>query len=1558
MPAGDDVISGDAERDVVLGGNGSDIITGDDERDILLGDHGLLRDVTAPGNAVANGTWDLITTSDPNQGAPDVIEGNAANDIIFGGTAGDVVSGNEANDLIFGDHGKVSSTVPFDGLLGIFAELLPLNMPLAAHPFAWTSIDTQAIQGGGPDLLRGNAGEDVIIGGQDVDRITGGTGDDDLIGGHNVALGSDAGDFIDGGDQHDVIAGDNANLLRTGDISSLRFQVLTDDAIFQQDTGCANIATAGPCATNPNLTHDDPRGVKERDVVLFDHDTSTPAGRYGADVVAGGAEDDVIFGQLGDDWLQGDGSVIDDAGAITVDVRTTRLSVEDLAGPGRDGDDWVEGNGGNDVIFGGLGRDDLIGGSSELYSLTTPDRRPDGLDTIFGGAGIRLVRNNHGDLEVDGHARDSDVILGDNGNIHRLVVVTGPADGDPLATPNTAFLTFNYDTYGGPLRLLPRAYTFLDYTQGSGLGIGAADVVHGENGDDTIHGQLGDDVLFGEGQDDDLYGGWGNDRIFAGTGWDGVMGDDGKFQTSRNGLTEPLHHVDTVNLAEFVSIPGPFTGAEIFILGELHKRADLATWIDGLVNNDVLYGGLGDDFMHGGEGSDAMSGAEAMQEFYNADLRIGALTRLATELPVVDTNPLHYDPATTKFPAYDADDPRSIIPGWLVNFDAYVLDEATGQRIVVNGQFVKSEDGRDRLYGDLWHDWLVGGTDCDWLFGGFGDDLLQLDDNLETAGGANTDPENDDPRFRDGDFAFGGAGRDVLIANTAQDRMFDWGGEFNSYLVPFSPFGIPTVNRVFSPHARDFIRALSVAGGSDEGGVGMIPSGEPFDEEALVEPSDGQLWQDQHGGPRDPQPGNLPGGGRDDVGEPNLHCPCDGEPIIRVVKYVNGEDANATGPVLTVGDLVQWTYDVTNAGMLGGIEIHLTRIIDDAGSPADPDDDFEPIFDGGDTDGDGLIDVGEVWRFHFDGIVEPGRYVNLVTVEGTGTNGQAVSDTDPAVYVASVVELRILKTVNGDDADVNPLVVSVGTPLTFDYTVWTTGTVALTVVAVTDDHGTSSTMADDFAAVPVLVQGFNIGDVDRDGLLDPGELWRYVSPTTLGVVAPNGDYVNVVVVEATDGVRTLFDDNAARVRGTAGIRIEKFVNGVDADDAPGVVAAGRRPGGVDLRGAQRERQPRSPTWSSPTTAGRTRLFTPVFVSGDTNGNGLLDVGEVWRYTSAGVRPYTVVAGPFVNVGTVTAETLAASTVTDDDPAHHIGVGVQLVVEKAVNAVDPANPDVMEDADFPSGPFLVIGTTVTWTYRVFVIGIDGVTGVVLRDDNGTAATTDDFSPIRFAGDTDGDGVLDPGEVWLYRATGTVRAGQYTNVATVTGFGAGEQLVDTDPANHFGIPTPQVQIEKAVNAANPTSPTFADDADRAVDAKLVAAGSAVVWTYLVSNPGTQNLRNIVVVDDNGTPGDSSDDFQARYVSGDRDGDGELDRNEVWLFTSAGVRDFLAPEGLLGNRAVVSARDAQNRTVFDDDPAFLFGAVVRVQVEKAVNGDDADAAPGIRVERRLADRVGLHR
>src|SRR6185437_10916554 len=143
------------------------------------------------------------------------------------------------------------------------------------------------------------------------------------------------------------------------------------------------------------------------------------------------------------------------------------------------------------------------------------------------------------------------------------------------------------------------------------------------------------------------------------------------------------------------------------------------------------------------------------------------------------------------------------------------------------------------------------------LYGGFGSDLLNADDDLSTNGGANDQP---DTSASYEDRAFGGAGRDVLIGNTGGDRLIDWSGEYNSYLVPFSPFGAATVSRSLQPALFDFLYQLSASDGADapraaDTGSDPARNGEPKGELGLVLQQDA-AWGDQHGGPSDPQPGN------------------------------------------------------------------------------------------------------------------------------------------------------------------------------------------------------------------------------------------------------------------------------------------------------------------------------------------------------------------------------------------------------------------------------------------------------------------------------------------------------------------------------------------------------------------------------------------------------------------------------------------------------------------------------------------------------------------------------
>ncbi|MEX2149864.1 MAG: LEPR-XLL domain-containing protein [Steroidobacteraceae bacterium] len=811
--------------------------------------------------------------------------------VVFGGLGDDDIIAGQNEDLVFGDFGRV--------------QYMHAGNLVAVLGF-----------GGRGDLISSKVidptwviARDMMLGGTDI--IEGGDDDDVLVGGAD-------GDYIDGDAGDDLIFGDAAQLFRRdiavdvlGPITDPRFQALLGQVIYSRRDMSAEVqgltTLPGADATGEALVDGVARDFRNQDgttpaawneyvIVELYHSQSIQDDpddtSFGDDYIAGGADHDTIFGQLGDDVIQGDGWIESAVGAESVNDNRIVNAQEGLApvGAGRvqgvftaesftpsfeavtDGDDYIEGGGGSDVVFGGLGQDDIIGGSSSLFTLVDPEDRPDGADFLFGGAGTRVERNDVGQAEIDavtgviteiesGHSRDADVIAGDNANIYRLVGVDGEEGGAGGVGFADGFLTFDYDSYAG-LRIIPRAVQLLDYTPGgpdydpiaSAGDIGAADEVHGEGGDDFIYGMKGNDILFGEGQDDDLIGGYGHDWISGGTGQDGVIGDDGRIFTSRNSTIEPLNGVMTATVQQNISTPGNVQTATINVAGQLKKAVDLTPFnVDpgedplfrALDADDIIYGGLGDDFLHGGSGEDAISGAEALPLYY--------------DLPFNPGNILRYSTVTGEFAEYDEFDPRREIEGFILNFDP-----TEGPAVDDPEYGPVHTDGDDKIFGDLGNDWLVGGTGRDNLYGGWGDDLHNADDDHGTNDGLN-DGTDTHPSYED--LAFGGAGRDVLIANTGGDRLIDWSGEFNSYIVPFAPFGNFTVSRTIQPQLPDFLYALSASDGADptraaDTGASAARNGEPEGELGVVIQQD-FAWQDQTGAPADPQPGNVPGGPRD-----------------------------------------------------------------------------------------------------------------------------------------------------------------------------------------------------------------------------------------------------------------------------------------------------------------------------------------------------------------------------------------------------------------------------------------------------------------------------------------------------------------------------------------------------------------------------------------------------------------------------------------------------------------------------------------------------------------------
>src|ERR1700733_7044080 len=161
----------------------------------------------------------------------------------------------------------------------------------------------------------------------------------------------------------------------------------------------------------------------------------------------------------------------------------------------------------------------------------------------------------------------------------------------------------------------------------------------------------------------------------------------------------------------------------------------------------------------------------------------------------------------------------------------------------------------------------------------------------------------------------------------------------------------------------------------------------------------------------------------------------------------------------------------------------------------------------------------------------------------------------------------------------------------------------------------------------------------------------------------------------------------------------------------------------------------------------------IFVTGDDNGNGELDSTETWRYTCT------------TNISTTTQSVATATGMANDNTATPnayatviVGSSTPPPLVSIVNITKVAYP-----TSLPPG-----GGTITFTYRVNNPGVVPLSNVTVTDDKCSAMSGE-------LGDRNGNGLLDPDEVWVYTCT-TNLTQTTTNTATVTGYANGLKAVD--------------------------------------------------------------------------------------------------------------------------------------------------------------------------------------
>ncbi len=248
---------------------------------------------------------------------------------------------------------------------------------------------------------------------------------------------------------------------------------------------------------------------------------------------------------------------------------------------------------------------------------------------------------------------------------------------------------------------------------------------------------------------------------------------------------------------------------------------------------------------------------------------------------------------------------------------------------------------------------------------------------------------------------------------------------------------------------------------------------------------------------------------------------------------------------------------------------------------------------------------------------------------------------------------------------------------------------------------------------------------------------------------------------------------------------------------------------------------------------------------------------------------------------------------------NINPAPQISFAKYTNDVDANDPD---GADVPN---IIVGGAVTWTYRVTNIGTWPIAKAFIVVTDNQVGVTPVFDQV-ITGNA--DDILDPNEVWQYKATGTavnlvsppqgvivtpgvctyggtqLPSTAYTNIGTITIPGITNK---TDPSSYCNPLNPGITIIKYTNGFEANDPNGAD-------VPQIKPGDAVTWTYRVTNTGDVAIpsANVVVTDNQSGVNPAFDSIITGTSAA------LLSPGDVWLYKATGTAVDLSspPAGVI--------------------------------------------------------------
>ncbi|WP_187289860.1 gliding motility-associated C-terminal domain-containing protein [Flagellimonas ruestringensis] len=457
----------------------------------------------------------------------------------------------------------------------------------------------------------------------------------------------------------------------------------------------------------------------------------------------------------------------------------------------------------------------------------------------------------------------------------------------------------------------------------------------------------------------------------------------------------------------------------------------------------------------------------------------------------------------------------------------------------------------------------------------------------------------------------------------------------------------------------------------------------------------------------------------------------------------------------------------------------------------------------------------------------------------------------------------------------------------------------------------------------LLIQGPE-GDINNDGLMDPGETWDYTATYQL-----TADDINAEQVE-----------NQAHVKAkllSADIDVEDYSDYESIDeDRPTVVPLVNCAGmGLIKTGVLSEDCTSIDyTFTLTNESGDDQILENVVLNdlnlplviegpeGDANNNTRLDIDETWTYTATyALTQADIDAGQVDNQAVVSANVLGLPDLMIEDLSDDNSIDENDITSIDVSSCQISSPSI---GLIKTGALIDVNTdgcdeSIQYTFTVTNTGDVDLDEVTVNDPLLGGALA---GPV--AGSDEGDdGILSIGESWTYEAIYGLEQQDIDNGSVANSATVSAQILDTDTG------VQDLSDDDSLLEDDPTNTTIPNDActDGSAGIGLIKTGTlidvntdgcdeSIQYTFTVTNTGDVDLDQ-VALDDPMLGG-----ALAGPVAGSDEGDdGILSIGESWIYEAIyGLEQQDIDNGSVMNSATVSAQilgsDTGVQDLSDDD------------------------------------------